>query len=96
VNRGGISAQLIVHKVGPGVIDPGDGDAAGTFTGIIDAPQATLRSAACRFGVDGAMVLGSLLCVAANGGPTFTYSAGSIPGGAWAVSLQHDAAVGES
>ena len=96
VNRGGVAGQLIIHKMGPGLIDPGDDNAAGSFTGIIDAPQATLRSAGCRFRLDGAMVLGSLLCVATRGGPTFTYDAGSIPGGAWAVVLQHDAAVGGS
>ncbi|HEY2428050.1 MAG TPA: hypothetical protein VGI06_03895 [Acidimicrobiales bacterium] len=97
VNDGGDPTDLVIHVVGAGVVEPGDGDAAARFTGLIDAPDASLRSDPCGLSVTGALVLGSLACTApaAGPGPSFTADAGAmaLPGGPWGVGSSHDAPV---
>ncbi len=69
----GSPADLVVHLIGTGLVQPGDGMTAGTFRGVIDAPRSTLRSNPCDFVLVGAAVLGSLDCTdGSTGGPQLT------------------------
>ena len=92
VNAGGTAADLIVHKIGPGRVEPG----SGRFTGIIDAPAATLNSTGCAFRLTGALVLGSFSCATSGGGPQLRYAADSVPASTWVVGEYHDAPVGSA
>jgi hypothetical protein len=78
VNLGGTAANLVVHIVGAGVVQPGDGAAAGSFTGVLDAPRATLRSNPCQFVLNGAADLGSFNCVTGGTGPDLDYGSSSL------------------
>lgn len=95
VNVGGTVANLVVHKIGPGRVDPGTGSEA-DFTGIIDAPAATLNSSSCAFRLTGALVLGSFSCATSSGGPQLLYAAGSVPASTWTVGDYHDAPAGSA
>jgi hypothetical protein len=90
------ASQFVLHIVGAGVIQPGDGSSKGSFTGIIDAPRASLRSTDCQFTLVGAAVLGSLDCrTGASGpGPTLTYDAdvAAIPAATWRPTTYQDLA----
>jgi hypothetical protein len=90
----GGAVSFVVHVIGAGVIQPGDGAMAGSFTGVLDAPQATLSSNPCQFSLTGAADLASLDCVTGTGtGPVLTYDA-SLPGAyasSWQASSYGDA-----
>lgn len=91
------ATQLVVHKIGAGTVVPGD--ASTPFTGVIDAPQATMRSAACALNVTGSLVLGSFACTASGApGPQITWdtSLDTIWSSDWSVGAYHDAPVGTS
>ena len=99
VAAGGDPSLLAVHLVGPGTVDPGTGPAssgpagAGSFTGILDAPRASLRSADCEFALTGAAELGSLDCltVAPGPGPTLTLDPrASVPADTWRAGSYQD------
>ena len=92
VNAGGTAADLVVHKIGPGRVDPG----TGRFTGIIDAPASTLNSTGCAFRLTGALVLGSFSCATSGGGPQLVHAADSVPASTWVVGGYHDAPVGSA
>jgi hypothetical protein len=73
VNGGGSAANLVVHMIGAGVVEPGDAPSAGTFDGVIDAPRSSLSSNPCDFVFQGAALLGSLDCTTGtSSGPQFT------------------------
>ena len=93
VNPGGDPSALVVHVVGAGVIQPGDGAGAGSFTGVIDAPRSSLRSPDCRFTLNGAANLGSLDCVSAASGPTLAYDprVAALPSTSWQAGPEQDA-----
>jgi hypothetical protein len=90
------ASQFVLHVVGAGVIQPGDGSSKGSFTGIIDAPRASLRSTDCQFTLVGAAVLGSFDCrTGASGpGPNLTYDAtvAAIPATTWRPTTYQDVA----
>jgi hypothetical protein len=90
----GTAANLALYVADPASILPGEGAQAGTFSGVVDAPYATLRSSACAFTLTGAMVLGSFDCVSAAGGPTLTYDSGvaALPSTTWRVTSYQDGA----
>jgi len=99
VGAGGDPSLLTVHLVGAGTIDPGTGPAssgpagAGSFTGILDAPRATMRSDDCEFNLIGAAELGSLDCltVAPGPGPSLTLdSRASVPADGWQTGSYQD------
>jgi hypothetical protein len=96
VNGGGDPADLVIHVVGAGVVEPGDGTGAGQFTGVIDAPYATLRSDPCDFSLTGSLVIGSLACTSPAAGPgaslTYDSRVAALPGSTWTVSGRQDAA----
>jgi hypothetical protein len=89
-------SQFVLHIVGAGVIQPGDGSSKGSFTGIIDAPRASLRSTDCQFTLIGAADLGSFDCLtgASGPGPTLTYDASvaAIPATTWQETSYQDVA----
>jgi hypothetical protein len=96
VNQGGDPSAFVVHVIGAGVITPGDGppgaSGAGSFTGIIDAPRSSLRSADCQFNLSGAANLGSMDCVSAAAGPTLAYDprVTALPATAWQAGPEQD------
>jgi hypothetical protein len=92
VDPGGDPSAFVIHVVGAGVIEPGDGTGAGSFTGIIDAPRSSLRSPDCRFTLTGAASLGSLDCVSATSGPTLTYDprVAALPSATWQAGPEQD------
>ncbi len=95
VNTGGTPTDLVVHVVGAGLIEPGDAvSAAGSFTGVIDAPRSSLRSADCQLSLIGAANLGSFDCVtgASGPGPTLTYdpSVAAVPSPTWQAGPYQD------
>jgi hypothetical protein len=92
VNPGGDPSAFVIHVIGAGVIEPGDGTGAGGFTGIIDAPRSSLRSPDCRFSLSGAANLGSLDCVSATSGPTLTYDprVAALPSTSWQAGPEQD------
>jgi hypothetical protein len=97
VNVGGDASQFVIHVVGAGIIQPGDGVAhAGTLWGIIDAPRSSLRSADCEFTLRGAADLGSFDCLAplAGPGPVLTYDGkvAAIPATTWRETDYRDVA----
>lgn len=92
VNTGGMAANLVVHKIGPGRVESG----GGRFTGIIDAPAATLNSTGCAFRLTGAVVLGSFSCGTSAGGPQLLYAADLVLANTWTVGQYHDAPVGSA
>jgi len=89
----------VVHVVGAGIIDPGTGapgaTGSGSFTGVIDAPRSSLRSADCEFSLTGAAELGSLDCVTptAASGPFLTLDSRVVlPGDTWQPGAYQDVA----
>jgi hypothetical protein len=96
VNAGGDPSDLVIHLVGAGEVDPGDGADAARFTGIVDAPGATLRSDPCGLAVTGALVLESFACTspAAGSGPSLVSDPRvvALPSASWQLSGYHDAA----
>lgn len=90
INEDGPAGDLVIHKIGAGVVDPG----TATLGAIVDAPAATLASGSCRFHFHGAMVLGSFSCSSAGGGPTLSYDAGSFLSPSWVVGVRRDVPVG--
>jgi hypothetical protein len=90
------ASQFVLHIVGAGVIQPGDGSSKGSFTGIIDAPRASLRSTDCQFSLVGAAVLGSFDCLTgvSGPGPNLTYDAtvAAIPATTWRQTTYQDVA----
>jgi hypothetical protein len=95
VNAGGDPADLVIHLVGPGEVDPGDGADATRFTGIVDAPGATLRSDPCGLSVTGALVLEAFACTSpgAGSGPSLVSDPRvmALPSARWQLSGYHDA-----
>ncbi len=90
----GVASSFAVHVLGTGVIEPGDGTDAGQFTGVLDAPNATLRSNPCQFSLTGAADLGSIDCVTGTGsGPVLTYgsSLATVYSPTWHLSADGDA-----
>ena len=99
VGAGGDPSLLNVHLVGAGAVDPGTGPAsvgpagAGSFTGVLDAPRATMRSTDCEFTLVGAAELGSLDCltVAPGPGPSLTLdSRAVVPADLWQTGSYQD------
>jgi hypothetical protein len=93
VTTSGSASSFIVHVLGRGVIEPGDGVTA-SFTGVLDAPQATLRSNPCQFSLTGAADLGSVDCVAGAGpGPALRYdsSLATVYSPTWHITSYGDA-----
>jgi hypothetical protein len=98
VNDGGDPSQLIVHVVGAGIVDPGSGpqpSGSGRFTGVLDAPRSSLRSADCEFSLTGAAELGSFDCVTPSPatGPSLTLDGRAVvPADTWRQTAYQDVA----
>jgi hypothetical protein len=93
VNASGSANNFIIHVVGAGVVEPGDGNGHGSFTGIIDAPRSTLRSGDCQFALTGAADLGSFNCLSTDPtGPALTYDpdVADIPSTTWQAGPYQD------
>ena len=93
VNASGSASNFIIHIVGSGVVVPGDGNGHGHFTGVIDAPRSTLRSADCQFALTGAADLGSFNCLSTDPtGPNLVYDEGvaAIPSTTWQAGAYQD------
>lgn len=68
VNPGGDPTKLRVYMAGAGVVEPGNGGNAGSFTGILWAPSSDMTSNGCKAIWTGALVFNSARC---NGAPHF-------------------------
>ena len=62
----GDPSELIIHLVGPGRVDVGAAPDTVAFTGILDAPSATLVSSDCGLSIVGSLVLDTFSCSGAR------------------------------